>query len=109
MTLPTGNMAGRSDGSGAVQGGAVHFSQVRGVGVYVDDIIVSARKMIATKLPVKNQGELRMYIGCRFVRDWESDVLEMNQASFTETLLVLYKFAAKSNILGSPGIKLGPR
>ena len=47
------------------------------VGVHVDDIIVCGEKDACNKFleelrqrfPVKNQGELRMYTGCAFVRD----------------------------------------
>ena len=47
------------------------------VGVHVDDIIVSGGKSACDKFfaqlkerfPVKNQGELKMYTGCAFVRD----------------------------------------
>ena len=56
------------------------------VGVHVDDIIVSGGKNACEKLfaqlkerfPVKKQGELNMYTGCAFARDWEPGVLEMN-------------------------------
>ena len=61
------------------------------------------------RLPVKNQGKLKMYTGCAFVRDWESGVLEMNQASFAENLVAQYGISAKSNIPGSLGVDLGPR
>ena len=60
------------------------------VGDYVDDVIVSGDKNACEKffaqlkeeLPVKNQGELKMYTGCAFVRDWESGVLEINQTAY---------------------------
>ena len=49
------------------------------VGVHVDDIIVCDEKdaynkfydELRQRFPVKNQGELRVYTGCAFVRDWE--------------------------------------
>ena len=87
------------------------------VGVHVDDIIVSGGKNACDKFfaklkerfPVKNQGELKMYTGCAFVRDWESGVLEMNQTAYAENLVAQYGISATSNIPGSPGVDLGPR
>ena len=87
------------------------------VGVHVDDIIVSGGKNACDKFfaklnerfPVKTQGELKMYTGCAFVRDWESGVLEMNQTAYAENLLAQYRISTTSNIPGSPGVDLGPR
>ena len=87
------------------------------VGVHVDDIIVSGDKNACDKFfaqlkeqfPVKNQGELKMYTGCAFVRDWESGVLEMNQTAYAENLVAQYGISATSNISGSPGVDLSPR
>ena len=87
------------------------------IGVHVDDIIVSGGKNACDKFftklmdrfPVKNQGELKMYTGCAFVRDWESGVLEVNQAAYAENLVAQYGISATSNIPGSPGVDLGPR
>ena len=87
------------------------------VGVHVDDIIVSGGKnarenffaQLKERFPVKNQGELKMYTGCAFVRDWESGLLEMNQTAYAENLVVQYRISATSNIPGSPGVDLGPR
>ena len=56
---------------------------------------------------MKNQGELQIYTGCAFVRDWESGVLEMNQNAHAENLVVQYGMSATSN--SSPGVELGPR
>ena len=61
------------------------------------------------RFPVKHQGELKMYTGCAFVREWESGVLEMNQTTFAETLMAQYEISATSNIPGSPGVDLSPR
>ena len=58
---------------------------------------------------MKNEGELKMYTGCAFVRDWESGVLEMNQTAYAENLVAQYGISATSNIPGSPGVDLGPR
>ena len=87
------------------------------IGVHVDDIIVSGGKSTCERFfaqpkerfPVKNQGELKMYTGCAFVRDWESGVLEMNQTAYLENLVAQYGISATSNIPGSPGVDLGPR
>ena len=59
------------------------------VGVHVDDIIVSGGKnacdkffaQLKERFPVKNQGELKMYTGRAFARDWESGLLERNQTA----------------------------
>ena len=82
------------------------------VGVHVDDIIVSggknARKkffaLLKERFPVKRQGEINMYTGCAFVRDWELGVLEMNQTAHAENLVVQCGISATSNIPGSPGV-----
>ena len=58
---------------------------------------------------MKNHGELKMYSGCAFVRDWESCVLEMNQTVYAENLVVQYGISATSNIPGSPDVDLGLR
>ena len=87
------------------------------VGVHVDDIIVSGEhdvchqffNQLRERFPVKNQGELKMYTGCAFVRDWEHSVLEVNQTAFVESLVSQYKVSTTSDILISPGIDLGPR
>ena len=63
------------------------------VGVHVDDIIFSGEhdvcdqffKQLRERFPVKNQGDLKMYTGCAFVRDWEHGVLELNQKAFVES------------------------
>ena len=87
------------------------------VGVHVDDIIVSGGEnacykffaQLKKRFPVKNQGELQMYTGCAFVRDWESGVLEMSQTAYAENLVAQYGISVTSNIPGSPGVDLGPR
>ena len=58
---------------------------------------------------MKNQGELKMYTGCAFVRDWESGMLEMKQITYAENLVAQYGISVTSNIPGSPGVELGPR
>ena len=86
------------------------------VGVHVDDIIVSGEhdvcdqffKQLRERFPVKNQGELKMYTGCAFVRDWEHGVLEVNQTAFVESLVSQYKVSTTSDIPVSPGIDFGP-
>ena len=50
-----------------------------------------------------------MYTGCAFMRDWESGVLEVNQAAFAENLVTQYRIEMSANIPGSPGVDLGPR
>ena len=58
---------------------------------------------------MKNRGELKIYTGCAFVRDWDSGVVEMNQTAYAENLVAQYGISATSNIPGSPGVDLGPR
>ena len=87
------------------------------VGVYVDDIIVSGRNKAFEKFlaqlkelfPVKNKGELKMYTGWAFVRDWKSGVLETNQTAYAENLAAQYGISTTSKIPGSPGVDLRPR
>ena len=86
------------------------------IGVHVDDIIVSGGMnacekffaQLTERFPVKNQGELKMYTGCAFVRGWESGVLEMNQTAYAENLAAQYGISATSNIPGSPSVDLCP-
>ena len=59
------------------------------------------------RFPVKNQGELNMYTGCAFDRDWESGVLRMNQTACAENLVAQYGIFATPNIPGNPGVDLG--
>ena len=85
-------------------------------GVDVDDIIFSGGKnacekfkaQLKERFPVKTQGELKIFISCAFVRDGESGVLEINQTAYAENLIAQYGSSA-TNILGSPGVDLGPR
>ena len=87
------------------------------IGVHGHDIILSGEKDVwdaffdelKERFPFKHQGELKMYTGCAFVRDLESDVLEMNQTALAETLMAQYKISATFNIPGSPGVDLSPR
>ena len=58
---------------------------------------------------MKNQGELKMFTGYAFVRDWELGVLEINQTAYAENLFAQYGIYATSNIPGSPGVDVGPR
>ena len=52
------------------------------VEVHVDDIIVSCGKsaceefftQLEERFPVKNKGDLKMFTGCAFVRDWKLGV-----------------------------------
>ena len=60
------------------------------VGVHVDDIIVSGKQDICDeffdqlrqRFPMKSLGELKMYTGCAFERDWDNGILEINQTAF---------------------------
>ena len=61
------------------------------------------------RFPVKNLGELKMYTGCAFERDWNKGILEMNQTAFAKNMVQQYNVSATSNIPGSPGVDLGPR
>ena len=61
------------------------------------------------RFPVKNHGELKMYTGCTFERDWGKEILEMNQTAFAKNMVQQYNISATSNIPGSPGVDLGPR
>ena len=87
------------------------------VGVHVDDILVSGEQVLCDeffsqlkqRFPVKNLGELKMYTGCAFERDWDKGILEMNQTAFAKNMVQEYNISATSNIPGSPGVDLGPR
>ena len=73
------------------------------------NVCVQFFAQLKERFPVKNQGKLKMYTGCAFVRDWKSGVLEMNQTAYAENLVAQYRISATSNIPGSPGVDLGPR
>ncbi|CAM9864367.1 unnamed protein product, partial [Ascophyllum nodosum] len=87
------------------------------VGVHVNDIIVSGEQdlcdeffsQLKQRFPVKNLGELKMYTGCAFERDWDQGILETNQTAFAKNMVQQYNISATSNIPGSPGVDLGPR
>ena len=84
------------------------------VGVHVDDIIVSGEQDLCDEFfgqlkqhfPVKSLGELKMYTGCAFERDWDKRILEINQTAFAKNMVEQYSISATSNIPGSPGIDL---
>ena len=87
------------------------------VGVHVDDIIVSGEQdlcdeffsQLKQRFPVKTLGELKMYTGYAFERDWDKGILEMSQTSLAKNMVQQYNISATSNIPGSPGVDLGPR
>ena len=87
------------------------------VGVHVDDIVVSGDQdlcdeffsQLKQRFLVKNLGELKMYTGCAFERDWDRGILEMNQTAFAKNMVQQYSISATWNISGSPGVYLGPR
>ena len=65
------------------------------VGVHVDNFIVSGEQKIFDEFfgqlkqrsSVKNLGELKMYIGCAFERDWDKGINEMNQTVFAKNVV----------------------
>ena len=52
---------------------------------------------------MKILGELKIYTGCAFERDWDNGILEMNQMAFAKNMVELYNISAASNI---PGIQV---
>ena len=87
------------------------------VGAYVDDIIVSGEQdmwdeffdQLRQRFSAKTLGELKMYTGCAFERDWDNGILEINQTAFTINMVEQHNISTTSNILGSPDEDLGPR
>ena len=81
------------------------------VRVHVDDTIVSGERdlcdeffgQLKQRFPVKNLGELKMYTGCAFERDWDKRTLEMNQTAFAKNMVEQYNISATSNI---PGVQV---
>ena len=66
------------------------------IGVYhVDDIIVSEEQdlcdeffgQLKQRFQVKNLGELKMYTGCAFERDWGKGILEMDLTAFVNSTI----------------------
>ena len=71
---------------------------------------VTGPLIMKKRFPVQNLGELLMYIGCTFKRDWDNGMLGMNQTIFTENMVEQYKFPTTSNIRGrSVGVDLEPK
>ena len=58
---------------------------------------------------MKNLGELKIYTGCVFERDWDNGILEMNQTAYAKNMAEQYNISATSNNPGSPGVNLGPK
>ena len=86
------------------------------VGVHVDDIIVSGEQVfdeffsqLKQRFLVKKRGDLKMYTGCAFERDWDKGILEINHTAFAKNMVQQYNIFATSSIPGSPGVDLGPR
>ena len=61
------------------------------------------------RFSVETMGKLKMHTGCAFERDWDNEVLEMNQTAFVKNMVEQYNISGTSNISGSPGVDLGPR
>ncbi|CAN0391313.1 unnamed protein product, partial [Ascophyllum nodosum] len=80
------------------------------VGVHIDDIIVSGEHdmcdeffdQLRQRFPLKNPGELKMYTGCVFERDWDNGILDINQTAFAISMVEQYNISTTSNIPGSP-------
>ena len=87
------------------------------VGIHVDYIVVSGEQdlydeffdQLRQRFPVKNLGELKMYTGCAFERDWDNGILEMDQMAFAKNMAEQYNISVTSNIPGNLGVDLGPR
>ena len=66
-------------------------------GVHVDGIIVSGAQgmcdeffdQLKQHITVKNLGELNMYNGCAFERDWDNGILKLCQTGFAENMVEL--------------------
>ena len=54
--------------------------------------------------PVKNLGEIKIYIGCAFERDWDNGTLEMNQTAFAGNMVASTNFHNLEQV-GEPGCR----
>ena len=87
------------------------------VGVHVDDSIVSGESDVCyesfsdlkQRTPMEHQGELKMYTGCPFERDWENGILDIYQKAFAENMMTQYGITTGSSIPASNGEDLRPR
>ena len=82
--------------------------------VHVDDIFAVGRKERCDRLymdlnrtiPVKNQGELKGYGGCRYLGCRERGTLTISQQSFAEELVKKFRVASVQSVPRRVGVKL---
>ncbi|CAB1098486.1 unnamed protein product [Ectocarpus sp. CCAP 1310/34] len=79
------------------------------IAIPVDDILYAGierlAKMVAEalgdSLPTKNLGEVRLFLGCAFVRDREAGTIEMSQESYIRSVLERFNVCRTSSIPAS--------
>ena len=82
--------------------------------VHVDDIFAVEQKERCDRLcvdlnrsiPVKNLGDLKWYVGCRYSRDRKRDTLTISQQSFVEELVKKFRVTSVQSVPLKVGVKL---
>ena len=82
--------------------------------VYVDDILAVGQKErydrlcidLSRTIPVKNQGELKWYGGCRYLGDRERSTLTIYQQSFAEELVKKFRVTSVQSVPLRVGVEL---
>ena len=85
--------------------------------VHVDDILVGGPetevlevgKILNSKFPTNNLGEVSWYMGCAVHRDWDRGTLSVTQTTFADTLMRRFEVKGYSEIPASTSVYLGPR
>ena len=116
MAFAPSDVASQENWNGAVQSRKINKNEMSlMVGVLANDIIVSGEQdtcdeffgQLKQRFPVKTLGELKMYTGCAFERDWDNVIHEMNQTAYAKNMVEQYKISATSNNPESPGVHVG--
>ena len=84
--------------------------------VHVDDILISGdekdvkevERILNSKFPVNNLGEVNWYMGCAVRRDWDRGTISVSQTTFADTLLKRFEVQGFSDVPASVSAQLGP-
>ena len=84
--------------------------------VHVDDILISGdekdvkevERILNSKFPVNNLGEVNWYMGCAVRRDWDRGTISVSQTTFADTLLKRFDVQGFSDVPASVSAQLGP-
>ena len=79
------------------------------VAIHLDDILYAGNKSLAKvvvealgdSLPTKNLGEVKLFLGCEFIRDREAGTIEISQESYIRSVLERFNICRTSSIPAS--------